>query len=295
MFRYTPHIIEKFGSKIAWTMLFLFGGLVTGYVSLFPGVYLEAEENLTEDHFSCSSFPENLFLEETSSPNLSSNPCWWLNSGAVFSMEDSVGETLQGELSLLSKWRELYEKSDSIDTEGGLYPQNLFRLINKSKWQDVRTSVDVSISSYRLSSSPNRNGTNGVFLIARYIDANTLYLAGIRTDGTAVIKRKLNGVYRTLGSVWFNPNAIHSYSSDSNFLPMGNWFGLAMEVKNGEDGEVHIKLDFSEDGTKWQTLLSTSDWPGSFENGLFLRAPSSVGIRTDFLDAEFKNYKITKL
>ncbi|MBI2474540.1 MAG: hypothetical protein HYV68_02450 [Candidatus Taylorbacteria bacterium] len=245
---------------------------------------------------SCNSFPVGLFLEEAPSPFYSRNKCWWVNSGAVLIVDKGVARTASGPIYQMKKWQELYAKDDPVDTEGGWYPQNIFRLINSVSNLNALEQVYFNIDRYRPSESPNRNLTNGVFLFFRYVDSQNLYLAGLRVDGTAVIKRKLNGIYQTLGSAPYTDTKPYDPKTNPNLLPVGNWIGIAVEAKNGEDGSVHIKFNVDlNDGRGWRTLIETNDYPNTLPQGVYLTKPGRGGIRTDFLDVKFKDYRVTTI
>lgn len=243
----------------------------------------------------CETFPEELVLQESDSPETSADVCWWLNSGGSFFVRGGLASTMSGPAERSSRWHRLYAASDPVDTEGGLYPQNLFRLISKKHWLNARTSVEAFIESYNASMSPSRNESNGVFLMTRYYDEDNFYLAGIRVDGTAVIKRKLNGLYETIGQVAYtNPDA-YDRLRRPNLLPTGQWLSFAMEVTNESADSVIIRLDVSFDGEDWHTLLTAVDQPSVLDGGEKLLSPSSIGVRTDFMDVRFRSYKVTVL
>lgn len=242
----------------------------------------------------CQSFPLELSLEEAESMNASSDVCWWVDSGALFSVHNGIGQTHMGPIYHGSRWRQLYALSDPIDTENGSYPQNIFRLINKVPRQDFYGEFYFNIKSYQTSKSPERNGSNGVLFLGRYVNADNLYYAGVRVDGTAVIKRKLNGLYETLGTVTLDNGTDYDRTKNPNVLPMGEWIGLSMNIKNETDARVMIQLGIYRHNT-WQTVLTVIDDPSRLPNGVMLTHAGNIGIRTDFMDVEFKNYKITTL
>ena len=140
-------------------------------------------------------FDKSYSVEEAGSINSSSNQNWWVSSGAYFNSTNGEGKTLQGSLSSLNPWRVAYKLSNSIDTGDGYYPQNIFRLISKSQIQNFQIESYFKIVKDNLTNSPNRNQSNGLLFMTRYTDANNLYYIGIRVDGTAIIKKKKNGIY----------------------------------------------------------------------------------------------------
>jgi hypothetical protein len=137
-------------------------------------------------------------LYETSKEEWSSSPYWWLTSGGKLVIEEFVGKTNHGDLPITDPWRVLYAASNPLDTDNGRHPQNIFRLATKRTGTDVRVETLFKIERDNFSDSSNRNATNGLLLMSRYVDYNNLYYAGVRVDGAAVIKKKYNGRYYTL-------------------------------------------------------------------------------------------------
>ena len=221
----------------------------------------------------------------------SSSPYWWLNSGAYFYLQDGIGMTHQDELPKYSKWRVAYEKANARDTDNGYHPQNIFRMLTRSKWQDVRQDVAFKINEVNLSDSPERNAWSGVLLFNRYQDGDNLYYAGIRMDGRAVIKKKLNGVYYTLSEKTFF-QGVYNRDTNPNLIPVGRWIGLRSSVRTNADGSVSIKLyvDPERDGT-WALAADAVD-KGSNTGGAPIRNQGYGGLRTDFMDAAFDDYRV---
>jgi hypothetical protein len=141
------------------------------------------------------SFSTPGVVNEADTPADSSSPYFWVNSGGKLIVTDAgYGETIQGDLSPQDPWFTQYANSNAEDTDRGAHPQNVFRLVTQSTWENVTASVDFYIVKDELSASANRNESNGLLLMSRYNDAGeTLYYAGVRVDGTAVIKKKYKG------------------------------------------------------------------------------------------------------
>lgn len=274
--------------------ILVFSGVFIAYVST-QGIANERDEILPDVVPSCESFPRELDLEEAESISASGDACWWVDSGASFSVRGGIGQTLMGPIYPGSRWRQLYASSNPVDTENGLYPQNIFRLINTVPRQDFREEVFFNIKSYNANESPNRNASNGIVLFGRYVNDDNLYYAGVRVDGTAIIKRKLNGVYETLGIVTLDNSTDYDRAKNPNMLPVGEWIGLALNIKNEPDApQIMIQLSMYVHDT-WQTMLAVIDDPTRLQNGAILLRAGNTGIRTDFMDAEFKDYKITDI
>ncbi len=229
-------------------------------------------------------------LEEAGSMEESSDPYWWLNSGGYLLSSHGIGETVQDELPIGNVWRIAYSLSNPEDTDNGYHPQNIFRLISRSTWRNFRQTAYFLIKKDQLSASPNRSESNGLLLFNRYLDSQNLYYAGIRVDGTAVIKKKYHGVYYTLAQV---PLYMGSYDRAlrPTLLPHGVWLGLRTEVTDDADGGVNIGLfvDQNRSGT-WTEVLKTRDDGASYGGKAISRA-GYAGIRTDFMDVQFDGWK----
>lgn len=230
-------------------------------------------------------------LQESGLMHESSSPYWWLNSGGRLLIEDGVGQTMHGEAMLGDKWRKAYARTNKADTDGGARPQNIFRLISRNSFDDVRFEGRFRIDEVHLSESPSRNESNGIFLMSRYSNENNFYYAGIRVDGDAVIKKKYEGTYYTLAQT----HAIRgSYDRTErpNLLPVGTWIDLATETVT-ENGSVTIRLYLrDESANAWREVLSATD-EGS-ETPIFT-GPAYVGVRSDFMDLSFDAFLISEL
>jgi hypothetical protein len=233
-------------------------------------------------------------LNETGSLNESSSPYWWLNSGGQMPLKGGVGMTMQGDALSNNKWRIAYSKANPLDTDGGLHPQNLFRLFSRSLWKDVRQETTFKVLKDNLSLSPNRNASNALLLMMRYQDSDNLYYAGVRVDGSAVIKKKLSGKYSTLK---ITPNIFegkYNIETKESLIPKDVSLGLRSEIKNTPDGKVAIKLFLDVGGSgNWKLVAEAVDDGKTY--GKIIDTESSVGIRTDFMDVSFDNYKIEKI
>jgi len=229
-------------------------------------------------------------LEETGSMGESGSQYWWLNSGARLITENGVSRTLLGRLDAASPWQKRYFEYNPSSTDGGYYPQNIFRLITRSRWDEFQQEVYVRVLKDNFSLSQKRNASNGIFLLNRYQDSNNLYYTGIRVDGHAVIKRKRGGVYTTLA---YEPVLEGEYDRMRNpsLLPKNTWIGVRSVGYTEPDGGVRVRLylDIGKKGA-WTLAADVLDTAGSkITNGGF------AGIRTDFMDIEFDDYRITAL
>lgn len=241
-----------------------------------------------EDNFSGSSV-----LEEAGSMSESRSKNWWLNSGAKFIYSNGIGRTVQGELSGYDPWRLAYKIENPEDTDNGYHPQNIFRLVTRSKWKNFTQQVYFKINKDNLSSSENRNASNGVLLFNRYQSGQTLYYAGLRVDGAAVVKKKLNGTYYTMSYKQVFSGS-YNESSKPDLIPSGTWIGIKTDVTTNSKGEVVLKLytDVGKTGS-WKLVIDTKDTKGKYGKSLITNE-GYAGIRTDFADVDFSNYKISQ-
>jgi hypothetical protein len=234
-------------------------------------------------------------LIEAGSSDESSSPYWWLDSGGKMIIQDDTGKTVQGSLPTLDKWRLRYSRSSSIDTEDGHAPQNLFRLVSRSNWDNVRVESSFRIIRDNFTESPNRDASNGLLLMSRYQDQNNLYYAGIRVDGRAIIKKKSDGVYYTMVEKQIF-DGYYSKKEDVNLIPHNEWISLRSETTTAKNGAVTVKLFMKRaEESKWTQLLSVVDDGKKFENTEPITGEYPIGIRTDFMDVEFDNIRVEKM
>ncbi|MBL8158501.1 hypothetical protein JNK62_03135 [bacterium] len=223
-------------------------------------------------------------LEESSDFSTSGSDYWWLDSGGRLLIEEGVGKTIQRTLPREDAWRERYAASSAEDTDSGRHPQNLFRLLTQREWEDVSVSARFRIITDNESSSRNRNESNGLLLMSRYHDGDNLYYAGVRVDGHAIIKKKRNGIYTTLAEL---PMYAGPYV-EKNLIPHNEWISLKSEVIT-RDGGVEITLSMKDDADIWQPILSASDTQSP------ILGTGHVGIRTDFMDVEFDDFRAERI
>lgn len=247
-------------------------------------------------HFNPSS--GNVLLQEAGKMADSTDANWWLNSGGIayFDKSGSPVGTNKGSLDKNSRWRKLYAKTNSTDTDGGYRPQNIFRLVTRSRWQNESQQMYFYIDNMNFSKSKNRNESNGVLFFNRYQDGDNLYYAGFRVDGDAVIKKKIGGTYYTMAekNIYSNGKK-YAITDNPNLLPLHVWLGIKTEVKNIDADTVDIKLYIDKGGKgDWQLILETQDKSSQYGDAPFISSGYG-GIRTDFMDIRFKNYTISSL
>lgn len=234
-------------------------------------------------------------VDETGSMADSSSPYWWINSGGQFIIKDGVGKTAQGELSLYSRWRLIYSLSNPRDTDDGYHPQNIFRLLTRSKWKNFEQQLYIKIVKINMSKSQERDAWNGILLFNRYIDGDNLYYTGIRNDGRVIIKKKIRGVYYTMAEkTFYTGDASYNRDTNPNLIPGKKWIGLKSQITNNPDGTVSIKVFIDKDKTNnWILAIQAIDNGRSYGGGAFL-TEGYAGIRTDYMDVEFDDYLITE-
>lgn len=257
-------------------------------IILFAAICVEAKKyGLSDDRTVVETFPR----EENKDMD------WWVNSGAYFNVFEKIGSTVQGNLPETDRFFGLYNKNNPVDTDGGMHPQNIFRLVTNQTWTDYTQTVHFKINKINLSESPNRNQSNGVLLFLRYGSGDFLYYAGIRVDGNAVIKKKNGGLseYSTMAlKPFFDGNYNHDFPKSANLIPTNAWIAIRAEIKTNEDKSVSIKLWIDKDASgAWQLATEATD-DGSQNGAPFLSAGYG-GIRTDFMDVEFHSYKVKDL
>lgn len=227
-------------------------------------------------------------LEETASSSLSPSPYFWLRSGAKLMVSNGTGKTKQGSLAYSDPWRIRYNQLLPVETDKGYRPQNVFEVLTKDSWKDAAESLMVKLNRVNLSNPENRHAWNGVSLFSRYQDDNNFYYAGIRQDGTAVIKKKRAGTYTTLAQKPLFPGT-YSATTRPNLIPLAVWIGLKHEITTKVDGSVSLKFFVKQPGQDWKLAAEAIDASNAIQN------TGHGGFRSDFADAEFDNYEMVPM
>jgi hypothetical protein len=240
-------------------------------------------------------------LEESYPMESSSSKYFWLNSGGKLPIKSGIGGTNHGALPAADKWRVLYAKNNPLDTGDGYYPQNLFRWVTRSTWTNISQELPFRIDKLNKTNTPNRDGYSGVLLFARYAsDGQTTYYAGVRQDGTAVIKKKYKGTYYTMlqtGPIFSNGSP-YNKDTNPNLIPENKWMAIKFDVVNKADGTASLDLYLDKNysvGTArtWTKVASAVDAPNKYGSTPVL--PNNyAGIRTDYMDVSFDNYRLTE-
>lgn len=224
----------------------------------------------------------------------STSPYLWLRSGAKLNIQNGIGETIQGALLKNDPERIEYARVNPLDTANGYYPQNTFRLLTRSGWKNTESTIHFKIVKTNLTATPNRDDYSGIFIEGRYSDQYNLYYLGVRQDGLAVIKKKINGVYYTLAYTQvFGSYKDYEKNGDANLLPEGKWMAIRSHIETRADGSVQLELylDKNNSGT-WTKVVTAVD---RGEHGSPLTKGTLMGLRTDYMDMQFDNWEIREL
>ncbi len=243
------------------------------------------------------NFGSNGTVEETGSIDESASPYFWINSGGRLVIENGVGKTVQGPLKAGDRWQLLYGASNPLDTDRGFYPQNIFRLLTRSTWNNVTQEVRFKLDKINMTNTPNRDGYSGLLLFNRYRDGDNLYYSGIRMDGTAIVKKKVKGTYYTLASSSvFKADSGYERNTNPNLIPGNRWMKLKNEVRDLPNGDVSITLWVDKnDSGGWTQVLNTVDKTGLYGGSDVIKGSGYAGIRSDYLDLSFDDYKLVEI
>ncbi len=258
------------------------------------GSDVEAPPNESVKRSFKEHFLGDFVLEETGDMAKSADAHWWVNSGAYLYSNGGVAKTIFGALEKGEKWQKRYYNYNSSETDRGIHPQNIFRLINKAKWRNIQQESYYRVSRYILSEAKERSASNGILLFNRYQDGDNLYYTGIRVDGYAVIKKKTGGKYFTMAYEPVYPGK-YDRKKNPNLLPIGAWIGVRSEVTTELDGSVLIKVFLDRDRSgNWELVAEAID-DGKTYGGAAILDAGHAGIRTDFMDVEFDDYRIEEI
>lgn len=230
-------------------------------------------------------------LNETTDQISSWSPYWWVASGGSLIISSGTGKTTSGNLPASNPMNKLYAMKNPVATDLGIHPQNVFQMFLRQ--QELNPSVQVYVKENKdnLSNPENRHPWNGVSLIGNYSNNSTYYYAGIRSDGGVVIKKRVNGVYQTLAYKKIF-SGTYNETTNPNLIPKDTWIGLRMDISNNAAGNPKLALYLDQGNTGvWQLVAEATDDPSKY--GAPIMATGLVGIQTDFLDAEFDNFKLT--
>jgi hypothetical protein len=253
-----------------------------------------------QQNFACTNkqivfydrFDRRGLIREAHSMSESSDPNWWVGSGAYVYLNNGTASTIQGILAKDDPFRVAYASSNnSADTDFGFRPQNIFRIVNRNIWSgDYTEELYFNYLKYNNVTTAHKNlgATDGVSLMINYQDEDNLYYVGLRADGFSEIKKKIGGNY----SINENPVQVFPgvYKPYDNLIPQDRWTGLRALVEHKQDkfGKdliyIAMYVDKKGDGS-WMYVTSFLDQDRIFKEG-------HTGIRTDFMDVQFKDFQV---
>lgn len=229
-------------------------------------------------------------LNQTATVAQSGSPYWWVASGGQLKVSSGLGQSLQGNVTSSNSWYNTYKKSNPVVSDNGSHPQNIFSMFARTPELNIDQSVSVKINRDNLGTVSNRNPWNGIFLSSRWLDNNNYYIAGIRDDGHAIVKKKVNGTYYTLAEKQIFPGTYDAVSNP-NLLPKNVWLRIRSVVYTDSTGNVRIQLylDRTQSGL-WELVLDTVD---NGSSGTKINSQGLLGLRSDFMDIVMDNYKLS--
>jgi hypothetical protein len=218
------------------------------------------------------SYSTNGNLDEATSVSLSQSPYWWVKEGSSMSVSGGVGNNLSG--------------------------QNMFAVFERTPELNTDQSVSVKINKLNLANVSNRNPWNNVSLYSRWIDDNNYYYMGIRQDGAAAIKKKVNGAYYTLATKQVfsgTYNSSSSLSKDYNLIPMNTWMKIRGVTYTDSSGNVRLKMYIDKNSSgSWELLFDVTD-SGATDTGAKIMNSGLNGLREDYMDISMDNYSLNNV
>ncbi|MBI4744784.1 MAG: carboxypeptidase regulatory-like domain-containing protein [Actinobacteria bacterium] len=157
----------------------------------------------------------------------------------------------------LNKW-EVTSQSFYAKDGRGWTNSPVFRAISK----DSRFS-NFTLQAKMMKMNQGNDPWEGLQLFVRYQDSDNLYAVGLRNDNTIHIKKKVSGVYTTIGQAPLNTNRL------------GYWYNVKVIA-------IEERIQVFVDEVKY---LDVQD--SSFSEG-------KVGIRTDNIEAYFDDFIVTQ-
>ena len=259
--------------------------------------------NTIEQKVFHDNFDRQKVIKEANPMSESLDKNWWVNSGGYLSINNGTASTIQGTLPQNDTFRIGYSSDKSEDTDNGYRPQNIFRMVNRNIWAGNYTAeVYFKYSKYNnITNTMGKNlgADNGVSLMVNYQDENNLYYVGLRADGFAGIKKKMDSDY----SVLQNPVKVFPgvYKHYDNLIPQDKWIGIRAVVEEQRHNDTTISgkdqayiamyIDEKGDGSSWKYVTSYLD-QNSTTTTTFKQG--HTGIRTDFIDAQFRDFKVNR-
>ncbi|MEA2715577.1 MAG: hypothetical protein QOG91_605 [Candidatus Parcubacteria bacterium] len=220
----------------------------------------------------------------------SANAYWWVISGGGLFQTGGVGTTFQGMAPATNYWRIYYATQSPVLTDTGTHPQNIFAMLLRQSYLDISEDIYVRKNADNLANAVNKQAYNGVSLYLRYTNYANFYYVGIRCDGNAIIKKRVNGIYQTMASKKVLPGT-YDLTTSPDLIPTGVWIGLRAAVATQSSGipKVSLSLDIGRTGL-WTLAIETLDDPVKY--GPKVASAGMVGIRTDLMDMSFDDFSL---
>lgn len=142
----------------------------------------------------------------------------------------------------------------------------------RARYTNTTTTARFHVKAIQRNTSTVKPGVN---LFARYTNADNLYVAAFKTDGTIFIQSKVNCTYRTIarGTMPFK---------------VGTWYTLKLTVERQSDGRDLLR--FYVDNMSTPVLSGRSGTNNGSSEANHLRS-GTVGVRTDYVDVFLDDWK----
>jgi hypothetical protein len=106
-----------------------------------------------------------------------------------------------------------------------------------------------------------------------------------------VVKKKINGQYYTM-AIKKVFTGKYDKNTRPNLIEKNKWIGLRTNIKDigNNNVEIVVEVDLL-GGGEWSQVIKVSD-DGKSYGGSAISKEGFAGIRTDFMDVEFRDYYI---
>lgn len=229
---------------------FLIPGIYTIYYDA-PGYTGQAQEQIVVNAGSTTIIP-TVIMSPAGNPS---------NANLVFydyfDRPDGLLADHYGNNDSLNKW-EVTSQSFYVKNGYGWTNSPVFRAINKNG-----SFSNFTLQAKMMKTNQGNDPWEGLQLFVRYQNSDNLYAVGLRNDNTIHIKKKVSGVYTTIGQTTLDTNRL------------GHWYKVKVVAS---DARIQVFVDEVKH-------LDVQD--SSFSEG-------KVGIRTDNIEAYFDDFIVTR-
>src|SRR6185503_13778796 len=237
------------------TPRFIIGNAVLVLVVALSAWYLAKPAHAQTDPSFYYTFNNPGTLNEALSIAQSTSPYFWLRDGGILAIAGGAG----------------------TQRDAGR-----FLLLERALVRDSTTDALLNRTAEVFSSAADAQPYDGEAVYARYGDDNNFYYAGLRADGTVILKKKQEGAYATLAQA---PLFGGTYSaSHPDLIPHNTWIGLRLSVTTLASGAAKLVffVDVGNTGS-WKEVLSATDTTPL--------AAGLSGIESDHADMEISSFK----